>query len=147
MAMGNQPSWAHCAKHWSTPTSPGQRRLSRGRRLRQATSAGTDSYHVTRTQKPSGVKASKRISSFLFTLSSGTPAYICQGRPTFYYDPAPLSNAATPGPPPLAHRSCLSVGRNTYPWSLRGGWSRRSNPLTGWEIASPPVAARNDVGG
>ena len=35
----------------------------------------------------------------------------------------------------------------TYPLSLRGGNSRRSNPPTGLEIASPPSAARNDAGG
>jgi len=31
-------------------------------------------------------------------------------------------------------------------WSLRGGSSRRSNPLIGLEIALPPSAARNDTG-
>jgi len=35
----------------------------------------------------------------------------------------------------------------TYPLSLRGGNSRRSNLPTGLEIASPPSAARNDAGG
>jgi len=34
----------------------------------------------------------------------------------------------------------------TYPLSLRGGNSRRSNLPTGLEIASPPSAARNDAG-
>ncbi len=42
--------------------------------------------------------------------------------------------------------SLIAVGRS-YPSSLRGGEGRRSNPIPGVEIASPPSAVRNDTVG